>query len=87
MKLEKEKWAKKLVRAQDVRGGNEGKVSSIPLRVEAMEWRALAPVRSKDIKPGRSCRNQFTLTTSFSRCSREVKSVSKILANKQGQST
>lgn len=87
MKLEKEKWAKKLVRAQDVRGGNEGKVSSITLRVEDTEWRALGQVRSKNIKPGRRCRNQFTLTTSFSRCSREVKSVPKILANKQGQST
>lgn len=70
-----------------MRGGNEGNVSSVTLRVEDMEWRALGQLRSKNIKPGSSCRNQSTLTTSFSRCSREVTSLPKILTNKQGQNT
>ena len=40
VRLGKEKWAKKLRRAQDIRE-NEGEVSSFTLRLEDMEWRAL----------------------------------------------
>lgn len=40
MKLGKDKWAKKLRKAQDIRE-NEGEVSSFTLRLEDMEWRAL----------------------------------------------
>lgn len=36
-KLEKEKWAKKLGRAQDIRGCNGAKVSSITPRVDSMD--------------------------------------------------
>lgn len=44
MKLGKEKWAKKLGRAQDIRE-NEGEVSSVTLRVEDMEWGELGHIR------------------------------------------
>lgn len=38
---------------------NEGKVHSITMRVEDMGWRALGQIRSKNVKPGGSCRNHL----------------------------